>query len=189
MSWIPPPLFVTGGALTAAQLLLLSGDLNESMTAKASGPGQLFVSTNADTIAARLPVFGAITTGNAEITTSTSFADLNESGGGEGTLGPIVTATTGTAALVFVSAEMSCTVAGGFCQAGYGISGATEREADLHRATSWRSQQANYGGEGMVAVYETELTPGKNIFTEKYCQSNGVGTAKFQYRRLSIIPL
>jgi hypothetical protein len=98
MAWVAPPTFVSGNVLTAALLNILSGDLNELAPAKATAAGQIFVSTGANAIIARTPGFDTIAT--SESTASTSFVNL-------ATVGPTVTVTTGTTALVFVSADMS----------------------------------------------------------------------------------
>lgn len=180
MAWVAPPTFTSGAALTAAQLNVLSGDLNETAPAKATAAGQLFVSTGANVIAARQPAFATIATN--ETTTSATFVDLL-------TVGPTVTVTTGTAALVMVSSDQSSNTAGAFSQSGYAISGATTLAASLDRATAIRTPIANYGMNATLAVYQTGLTAGSNTFKEQYCTSSGGGTASFQTRRISVIPL
>lgn len=180
MAWVTPTVFVSGNVLTAAQMNIISGDLNESAPAKFTVAGQLFVSTGANVGAARTPAFAFIATN--ETTASTTFVDLT-------TAGPSVTVTTGTTALVMVSSDMSSNTAGAFAQTGYAISGATTLASSLDRATSIRTPIANYGMNATLAVYQTALTAGSNTFKAQYTTSSGGGTAAFQNRRISVIPL
>lgn len=180
MAWSSPPTFVSGNALTAAQLNVLSGDLNETAPAKASAAGQLFVSTGLNTIAARTPAFGTVLT--TETTTSSSWTNL-------ATTGPSVTVTTGSAALVIVGAEMSANQVGTFTQSGYAISGATTIAPSLDRCVSLRCAVINTGMGAANVIYQTGLTPGSNTFTEQYQCSSGGGTGSFLNRRISVIPL
>lgn len=180
MAWAAPPTFTSGNVLTAAQLQILSSNLNETAPARATAAGQLFVSTGANVIAARQPAFATVATN--ETTASNTFANL-------ATVGPSVTVTVGTAALVMVSADMSSNTANAFAQAGYDITGSSGIPASFDRATSIRSPLANHGMNASLVVYQTSLIAGSSTFKEMYATSSGGGTAAFQTRRISVIPL
>lgn len=177
MSWAAPPTFVSGAVLTAAQLNVLSGDLNETAAARATAAGQYFVATGANTLAARAG--GRDTAIVSETTTSTTFTDL-------ATVGPQVTSTTGTTVIAFMQSQLQSNTVGGVATVGLDISGATTTAA----STTWLSftvatanQQVTCGTAQMI----TGLTAGSNTFTMKYVVSAGT-TGTFNRRWLTILP-
>lgn len=177
MAWVAPPTYVSGAVLTAALLNVLSGDLNETATAKASAAGQYFVSTAANTLAARIAVSAAVDT--AETTTTASFTDL-------ATVGPVVTATTGAHALVSISSNASNNTALSFAYQSYEVSGASTIVASLNRSLNVRSAVAGAGGRASALYLEQSLTAGSNTFTCKYLCGSG-GTASYQYRTIIVM--
>lgn len=177
MAWVAPPTFVSGAALTAAQLNILSGDLNESAAAKATAGGQIFVSTAANAIAARTPGKAYILTN--ETTTSTTYADLT-------TLGPQVTLTTGTSALVAISADFSCNTVGASSLISYNMPAPTSTAPDDGRAIACRAAAINTGIHASFVMLET-LGGGSQNFKMLY--RTGAGTSAFQSRQISVIPL
>lgn len=179
MAWAAPPTFTSGNVLTAAQLNVLSADLNETAAAKATAGGQIFVSTGANALAARQPAGASVLTN--ETTASATFANLT-------TIGPSVTVTTGPAALVMVSSDSSSNTAGAFAQTGYDITGSSGIPASFDRALALRSPLANYGNHSSFVMYQTSLIAGSSTFKMMYAATSG-GTAAFQYRQISVIPL
>lgn len=119
-----------------------------------------------------------------ETTTTTTYTDLTTSG-------PAVTVTTGTTALVSVSAQMATGTAGDGAAMSFAVSGATVVAASDNFG-------AVISGSGSVAnltvqcsngmYYITGLTAGSNTFTAKYRAVTG-GTATFLRRNIAVIPL
>lgn len=178
MAWVTPPTFVSGNVLTAAQLNILSGDLNETAVAKASAGGQLFVSTAANALAVRTPANATVLT--SETTASTTFANL-------ATVGPSVTVTTGTSALVIVSCEMSNNTIGGFAYSGHDITGSSGIPADSSRTVNCRAAATNTGIHASFALHQGSLIAGSSTFKMMY-QISAAGTGAFQNRTISVVP-
>lgn len=176
MAWVTSPTFTSGNVLTAAQLNVLSGDLNETAPAKATAQGQYFVATAANQVAARLPVLGSVNV--TESTTSLTFTDLT-------TLGPDVFADTGLWALVCMQAMVQPGTSGQSGQIGLAVSGATSIAAStiyLSLTAAAVNQQITCAGVRII----TGLLPGANEFTMKYAVSGG--TVQFGRRFLSVVP-
>ena len=177
MAWSTPLTAVSGSVLTAAQWnTSVRDNLNETAPAKATAAGQIFVSTAANSIAARTVNADFIAT--QETTASTTYTDL-------ATTGPTVTATTSASAIVATYCNMFNT-AGNASWMSYDISGATTAPADDNRSL----QLLGSGGQriGGTFFHSAILTPGTNTFTAKYRISvSGNGT--FSVRRLMVIPM
>lgn len=180
MAWTTPPTFTDGSVLTGAQLNILRDDLNESAAAKATAAGQLFVSTGVNAIAARTPATLTVTTG-VETTTSTTFVNTLT------TPGPAVTCTTGTKAIVFVTAICRCGTAAISSHASYAVSGATTIAADDQWGCYFMGGSANSSSR-ISAASMLVLTAGSNTFTMNY-KSGGAATAGFDARTIIVIPL
>lgn len=177
MAWVTPPTFVAGNVLTAAQLNILSGDLNETAPGKATAAGQIFVSTAANAVAARTMGHGNVS-GAAQGTTSLSYVDLT-------TVGPSVTITTGATALAIISCEMSNDTINGYCEITYGLNGAAPATSNTLRSVS---AIANARESASRAIWVSGLTPGSNTFKLMYRAQAG-GTASFNFRDLVIMPI
>ena len=111
-----------------------------------------------------------------QTTTSTSYTDL-------ATVGPAVTITTGTKALVTINTELYG--GAGFSQAmSYAVSGATTIAANDNLAIE-------NTGVNQIAVCQTflvtGLTAGSNVFTAKYRVSAGTGV--YQFRRITVVDM
>lgn len=178
MAWTTPLTAVANAALTAAQWnASVRDNLNETAPAKATAAGQLFVSTGVNAIAARVPSSNRVAT--LETTASLTFVALT-------TAGPIVTVTTGTTALVFLTAQMSNAGASNSCAMSYDVSGATTISASNAEAVRHR-------GGGTVddmratAISTPTLTSGSNTFTAKYAVNAGTGS--FSERLMVVLPL
>ena len=170
---------VSGSVFTAAQFNTYVrdlGNLNETAPAKATAAGQIFVSTAANSVAARTVNADFIST--QETTTSTSYTDL-------ATTGPTVTATTSASAIVATYCNMFHS-AGLASWMSYDISGATTAASDDNRAIQLQST----GGQRMGGTFfhSAILNPGTNTFTAKYRVSTS-GTGTFSVRRLMVIPM
>jgi hypothetical protein len=180
MAWSTPLTAVSNATLTAAQWnASVRDNLLETAPAKATAAGRLFVSTGANAIAERVPTVARVET--SQSTSSASFVDL-------ATVGPAVTVTTGTRALVFISAGMTNSVATGAAAMGYAVSGASTIAAtnatDLRADSPGTSEVDRATSVSML----TSLTAGSNVFTAKYRVGSG-GTATFDAREIMVIPL
>lgn len=179
MTWTTPMTFVAGTTLTAAQLNVhLRDNLNETAPAKATTSGRLFVSTAANTLAERAVTDATVTT--TQTTTSTTYANLT-------TVGPSVTVTTGTRALVLISSVVSNSAAGNQGFMSIDVSSATTIAASDTYALVYESSTANDGLGAAIAHLFTTLNAGSNVFTAKYRVTAGTGT--FFNRNMCVIAL
>jgi hypothetical protein len=145
--------------------------------AVATTAGSIFVATGANAIAERLIQQQIVDT--SQTTSSTSYAAL-------ATAGPLVAATTGTQALVWINSTIANS-ASNTSAASFAISGATTTAAD----DTWDIQQD--GGTGAANRYSScalmPLTPGSNTFTMLYKVSSGASTGTFSRRRIQVLAL
>lgn len=116
----------------------------------------------------------------AETTTSTTYTDL-------ATSGPAVTVTTGTKALIILTAQLFNNTVDAYALMGFAVSGASTIAADDARAFGIRSATANQALLGSRVIYYASLAAGSNTFTAKYRAS--AGTADFRDRQIVVIPL
>ncbi|WP_422744365.1 hypothetical protein ACN27B_08760 [Micromonospora sp. WMMD754] len=164
---------------TAAQFNThVRDNLLETAPAKATAAGRIMVTTGPNAIAER--VVGSDTVITAQTTASTLWTDL-------GTVGPQVTITTGTTALVILSALMSNNTAGANAQMGVAVSGASSVGANTDNAVIVESSASGDLYQVSYAFPITGLTAGTNTFTAKYQVGVG-GTGTFQRRRLIVLP-
>lgn len=124
---------------------------------------------------ARKPTSATVAT--SQTTTSTSYTDL-------ATTGPAVTVTTGTSALVSISAYLDNNSAGQNSYMSFGVTGATTSAAVEARGLSFTG--TGQGLTGSRVFLMTGLTAGSNTFTMKYKVQSGTGT--FINRELIVIP-
>lgn len=182
MAWSAPNT-ASAGAFNAADfntyvrdnLLTLAPAL---ATSPAVGKGNIFTTTAANALVQRTVDSHTIATG--ETTTSTTYADL-------ATVGPTVTATTGTRALVFIYMHASHGTAGGRAIAAVDVSGSTTVAA----SDNWALEQgcntaANSVSAGICHLF-TSLNAGSNTFTVKY--RTAAGTATYSDRQMIVFPL
>jgi len=172
---------VSGSVLTAAQWNThVRDNLLETAPAKATQSSQLFVSAGPNAVAARMPSQAFVQA--TESTTSNAFTDL-------ATIGPQVTADTGTTALVFISAILAQT-AFNYANAAYDVTGASTLPANASAGLGFRVGGTNQQVRMSAADLCQGLTPGSNTFTLRYA-SSGTGTANaaFAYRTITVIPL
>lgn len=179
MAWTAPMTAVANATFTAAQFNThVRDNLNETAPAKATAVNQFFVATAANAIAARRAENATVAT--TETTSSTSYTDL-------ATSGPAVTATTGTAAVVVLTADVanSTVNAGGYMSVD--VSGATTIAGNDIRALRLVSDVASNRNRAS-AMARVTVTAGSNTFTAKY-KTTGSGTATFRDRDILVIPL
>lgn len=180
MAWATPTVFVSGNVLTAAQLNVLSSDLNETAPARASAAGQIFVSSAANVIAARTPSTASVETSETT-TTIAAYGNL-------ATVGPAVTVTTGTTAFVCIGTQIANSTGTGGGLMSFEVSGATTIAAPASTHTvRYISSNANEASTSSRSILMTGLTAGSNTFTAKYTTPTG-GTATFQFRDITVIP-
>jgi hypothetical protein len=179
MAWTAPMTAVAGSIFTAAQFNTnIRDNLNETAPAKATTAGSIFVATGTNAIAERIPT-GAFETAS-ETTTSSSYTDL-------ATVGPTVTVTTGSKAIVLIGGRLFNNTVGQNTYASYDISGATSSSATDDRAHMMTMPATSSSMQAVNAILQDSLTPGSNTFTMKYRVTGGTGTA--DNRRLLVIPL
>lgn len=179
MAWTAPKTWVGNEVPTAAALNThIRDNMLETMAAKALTEGSIFVASGPNSIVERQVVTDRIAT--SQSTSSTTYTNL-------ATVGPSVTCTTGTGAIVFHSCSVSNN-ASGFSSMSWDITGATTRSAfdsfairldGVTAANTWK-----VGSSDMITAV---LTPGVNTFTAKYKAETGT-TATFADRFLCVIP-
>ena len=178
MPWTAPRTWVASEDVTAAiQNAHIRDNFNETAPGVASAAGRLIVTTGVNAIAERIPASGFVTT--SETTTSTSFTDLS-------TAGPAVTVTSGTSALIIVSAQLRNDTTNAFSRMSFAVSGATTDAANNNRALAQQVDAGDNWVGASHAILLTNLTAGSNTFTAEYDVSAGTGT--FQFRRILVIP-
>ena len=101
-----------------------------------------------------------------QTTTSASYVGL--------TTASSVTLTTGTKALVIISAQQNNTTVGANQYMSFAISGATTTAASDNYSTNFRATTANYGLT-QTAVLPVTLTAGSNTFTTQFRVDTGTG--------------
>lgn len=179
MSWSAPMTAVANAVFTAAQFnTYVRDNLNETAVAKATAAGRLIVTAGVNSLVERVPTVAEVTT--SETTTTQSNTDL-------ATVGPQVTVTTGTSALVAWSLEMANNTSGSSSQCDFAVTGASSRTATDNTAIKVTSSPAGAFERGGTFELITGLTAGSNVFTLKYWVSANTGT--FLRRRLTVIPL
>lgn len=179
MAWSTPLTAVTSAILTAAQWnASVRDNLLETAPAKATAANGYFVATGANSIAQRF--MGDATVAATEGTTSTSYTALS-------TDGPLVTLTTGTKALVIITAQMSNTTAATTSYAAFEVTGATTTAASDTVAIALQSP-SNYDIRSSACAL-VSLTAGSNTFRMLYRCGSGGGTSNFTRRRITVMPL
>lgn len=170
---------VDNAAWTAAQFNIhVRDNLLETMPGKATAAGNWFVVSGTNAIAQRAISEAVVVT--SQTTGSTSYTDL-------ATVGPSITVTTGTRALVFWGANMSNATANVGSNMSVAVSSATTIAAN----NTWRCCTNGYtaaNGARVSSFYVFNLTAGSNIFTAKY-RSDTASLSTFSDRQLMVMPL
>jgi 6,7-dimethyl-8-ribityllumazine synthase len=180
VAWTTPLTAVASTALTAAQWnASVRDNLLETAPAKFTAAGQMFVSTAANAGAARTPSTATVAT--SETQTSTSYVAL-------ATAGPTVSSlTTGTQALVAMSAQMGNGTSGQNNFVGVAVSGASSVAAADTISLRYQSFGANARHRASTVHLLTGLTAGSNTFSLQYRVDAGTGT--WLDRNIVVVPL
>ena len=173
---------ISGNVLTAAQWNSnVRDNILETVAAKTSAAGQYPVGTGTNAIAMRSVSSSSIAT-QQSTTNMTTYGDL-------ATVGPTVTVTTGTSALVYVTCQTADTSLGRADFVDFAVSGATTRAATNDTALRFE-QDTNEFQRYTAVTHLTSLNAGANTFTMKYqVASASTSTANFMLRHLVVYPL
>jgi hypothetical protein len=180
MTWTAPKTWVANATLTAAELnAQIRDNLNHQAPAIVSGNRGYIMSTGQFELSFRQTERHVLqSTGE---TTSLTYTDLSGT-----SVGPTVSATTGTAALVFFCCTMQqVTVGGNSTFMSVAVSGATTIAASSGRALRMQTG-IDYRTNASQFTYFDTLNPGTNTFTCKYAVGGGKG--RFLRRRITVMP-
>jgi hypothetical protein len=184
MAWIAPMTAIAGGIVAAADFnTYVRDNLNATEAAIANDAGGFFVATGLHAIAER--VFSTDFISASETRASSTYGDL-------ATVGPTVTVTTGTKALVVQGGRIgdnTAAVGNPSNKMSWAVSGASTIVA----TDDWAAGIVAVGNGNGPVIYTSRwylasgLTAGSNTFQAKYACSSG--TSSFQYRSLHVLPL
>jgi hypothetical protein len=150
-----------------------------------TGQSGNYLTTNGTTASwgavSAVPASATATVATSQTSTATSYSDL-------ATAGPAVTVTTGTKALVIVTALISDNTSGRQTFVDFAVSGATTRAATDNTALLFE-QTGGSNNQELRASTSTivTLTAGSNTFTAKYKTSGSTST--FANREIIVINL
>lgn len=179
MAWTAPLTWTANTTLTAAQLnQQLRDNFLELDVAKVTQEGEYIVSTGANALTTRKAEFDTVT--STDTKTASTYGALGS--------GPAVTVTTGTLALVFITAEMFTNTTNTHAKSSYAISGATTSAAADSRCILFDGTSANNACRLAFVDVRSDLVAGSNTFTMHYA-SDGAATASFRRRHMAVIPL
>lgn len=180
MAWSTPLTAVSNAALTAAQWnASVRDNLAETVPAKATAAGNIFVSTGPNVVAQRIP--SSDTVNAAETTTSTSYVNLSSSGP---TCSSVVS---DTRVIAWWAAQLNNSAASGEAKSSIDISGSTTTAATDNYCLDVQSPAS--GGFVDVCsarVVRLTVTAGTNTYQMKYRVTAGTGT--FRNRTLVVLP-
>lgn len=169
---------VSGSALSAANFnTYIRDNLNETMPALATDDdfAAWFVADGANSLVKRNIKTAEVNT--SQSTTSTSYTDLS-------TVGPSVTVTTGTRALVMINAQFENNTTNASCSVSFAVSGATSLSAITTYGMAIDGLTASNSNRKGASYLLQTLNAGSNTFTMKYNVGSGTGT--FSKRRIVV---
>lgn len=178
MAWSAPATAVANATLPAATWnASVRDNLNATAVALASAASQYFVATGVNALAARSIQTNTVVTSQG--TASTSYVNL-------ATVGPQVTVTTGTIAVVLFTAGVQNTATNSATNTSVAVSGATSIAA----SDAWRTVLDGVSASQVNRVTGfhvfTGLTAGSNTFTMQYKVGSGSGT--WDNREICVFP-
>lgn len=193
MAWTDPKTWSNGETLTAQDLnKYLRDNMLVTEAAIALTPSAWFVATGDNEIEERAWYMATVETNDIETLAgdnpASAYHDLD-------TVGPVVTATTGTQALVIMSVQSSSDkvstigdfnhIAAVACK----VSGATTISA-LSSGTAFSNPEGNSAIQqtSNIAFFDN-LNPGENTFTMQYRVFPDDNTGAYQNRTLVVLPL
>ena len=181
MAYSTPLTAISNSVFTAAQYNASDRDnMLETFAAKATAAGQIAVSSAVNAIAVRTPTMNTVATGDTFTPTAGVFQDAP-------TVGPTVTVTTGTKAIVFYSSYLSNGTATGGGYMSYVVSGASTIAATTANALRLMSSAAAEL-QSCAEFDMPTLTAGSNTFKAQYTTPT-TGALSISNRRLLVIPL
>lgn len=139
--------------------------------------GDVMTASNINDIERRKPTGAIVTATEGE--TNTAFDNM-------ATVGPAVTVTTGTSALVFLYCRSEHATVGAAALMGFAVSGASTVAAADTSSLDHRPDTAGRVLSLSAVFLVTGLTAGSNTFTAKYRTDSG--TATFRDRKIIVIP-
>ena len=179
MAWTAPTTAVAGDVFTAAIFnASVRDNLNVTAVGIATSAGRLIVTTASKTVTERNPDTDAIATSQA--TATTTYVDL-------ATVGPTVTITTGTRALVILGCSSSNSITGNAGRMAIDLSGATTLAASDTNSFMVSSGNASDAYQGSWVTLYDPINAGSNTFKAKY-RAVTAGSASFSNRVVSIMP-
>lgn len=180
MAWTAPMTAVTGNVFTAAQFNQhVRDNLNTTAPAVATTAGRIIVTTAANVVTERDSQVAFI--GTDESTATTTYVDL-------ATVGPAITVTTGTKAVVAIGGGASNNTIGLASRIAATISGATSIAANDSDSFLIESGNVSDHFQGTWVYITTALNSGSNTFTAKYRTSAGGGVSSFDNRLVMVLP-
>ncbi len=178
MAWTAPRTWVTAEIVTASLLNTeLRDNLLETAPAKAAAAGEYFMANAANSLTIR--TLNSDFENTSETTTSTSYTDL-------ATVGPTVSATLSTRAIVSITARISNASSADECFMGVDLSGAHTAAPSDNFALQQEGGATNVAHQASYVAVQTGLTAGAVSFRLKYRVTAGTGT--FHRRRLMVMP-
>jgi hypothetical protein len=172
------PSYSDDTALTAAQVLAIAANINETAVAKAATENDYFVATGANAIAVRRIASNSVT--STSTTTSTSYTPSPS-----GDDGPEITFTSGDAAIFWYSVQQENTSGSGAVWTSFALSGATTDASSDTRAIM-TNNASGVGARLGVTTY-LSVTGGSNTATMEFKATSG--TLSVDDRRLTAMPL
>lgn len=189
MVWTAPMTAVSNAIFTAAQFNTnVTANLMETVPyycTSAVTNGSYFVKTGTNSIngGQRCPTTAETATLETRNTANNTYADLS-------TVGPTVTVTTGTMALVIISCTLFNSALNGFSGMSFEIdTGSVLAAADTHAIVY--QQPSSAGSADLQCSFSrliTGLTPGSHQFRAKYRNDAAGGTSTFSRRYLTVLP-
>lgn len=179
MAWATMPTFTSGNVLTAAQMMILVGNIEETTVGIASSAGTYSAATGTNQLAMRSAL--SAVTDTIVTTTSTSYVTLAG--------GPSVTVTCGIKAAVsiYTYARNDTVLMGASCT--FDVTGATTSGTNDNRAiyveNDTNDRPAIRAG---ATIMLTGMTPGSSTFELQYRRVGASGTATFSSRRIMVHP-
>lgn len=189
-TWVDPSTLApnlanaTIASQAAGDILAYSGSAWVRVPAGTSG---LFLKTVGD---AGVPTWASAGTAPSPAQVDTNQTNTNSSYGDLATVGPAVTVTTSTTALVFISAAAAnLGTSSGSGYISVAVSGATTVAASDANGTFFSSTTANFFASLSRGIYFTGLTAGSNTFTVKYKDDSASSNWTFTNRTIAVFPL
>jgi hypothetical protein len=177
MAWTTLPSYSDGTALTAAHVLAIAANINETAVAKAATENDYFVATGANAVAVRRIASDSVTATSTSTSTSYTASITGDDG-------PTITFTSGDAAIFWQSAQLENSGTGSVWTS-FALSGATTDASSDTRAIMQQNGAGNGARVGVITYLS--VTGGSNTATTEYRVSANTGS--WDDRRITAMPL